>query len=389
MRCLGRVARVIFGLLLVAVVVSTNTKLLLRIRWEDVVQDDFLVGEPARIHDSNVHHRGRASETADLQEGGAPNKDTLVIGRRYSAKACHLSPPWGMPSEWTVQNSCVGKDIPSPFTTARHLTCDDDKPSDILRSNGVTVALLHFANPSMLLRQLQTFASYPMEVQKQLTILVVDDGSPPGLRSVDYISAGMYESHFRLRIAQITTDKAWNIGGARNLAFHIADTSSVFLLDLDMVVPLETMHSLLTWEVRNSSHSIAHRFNRRKPNGKTGKHPAVALLDTAAYWESGGCDEDFCGRYGFTDVHFWKRWKASERKVLRDRMKHFINEVDQIPCDETYIINPATLQNCTDTLKTLKLPSKNREPNRKLLQKKSVDGCWSNRFLRFQWVLQL
>mmetsp|Transcript_39311 Transcript_39311/g.95124 ORF Transcript_39311/g.95124 Transcript_39311/m.95124 type:complete len:387 (+) Transcript_39311:149-1309(+) len=386
MRCSGRVARVIFGLLLVSVVVSTNMKLLLKLRWEDVVKE-FLVEELARSHDSNIPG-GRATETIELQ-GGANTKDTLLIGRRYSAKACHLNPPWGMPSEWTVQNSCVGKDIRNPYTTAQHLTCDDDKPSDISRSNGVTVALLHFANPSMLLRQLQTFASYPMEVQKQLTILVVDDGSPPGLRSIDYIATSMYESHFRLRIAQITTNKAWNIGGARNLAFHIADTSKVFLLDLDMVVPLETMQALLTWEVRNATHAMAHRFNRRKPSGKTGKHPAVALMDAAAYWESGGCDEDFCGRYGFTDVHFWKRWKADEKRLLLDRMKQFINEVDQIPCDETYITNPATLQNCTDTLKTLKLPSKNREPNRKLLQKKSIDGCWSNRYLRFQWVLQL
>jgi hypothetical protein len=163
----------------------------------------------------------------------------------------------------------------------------------------------------------------------------------------------------------------------------------VLLLDLDMMVPIETMEVVLTWETRNSSHIMAHKLNRRRPNGNAGRHPAVSLLDAEAYWESGGCDEDFCGRYGFTDVHFWKRWKAEKRRVVLNRMSRFIIEVEHSACDSTYITNPEAYKNCNESLNTMQLPIKDLEPNRKLMNQKLQTGCWSHRYLRFAWTMQL
>lgn len=337
-----------------------------------------------------MRHSNTTAATSNYsEESSSTTNSPLLIGMMHSDKACVLDPPWGMPSKWSPERACTGRPVASPFSTAKHLTCDD-KPSKIDRSDsGLTVALLHFANPSMLRRQLDSFASYPVDIQKQLTILIIDDGSPQGLRAKEYISDHIQSSHFRIRIALITTDLAWNIGGARNLAFHIVDTWRVLLLDLDMIVPIETMQAVLTWETRNSTHIMAHKFNRLRPNGKTGRHPAVSLLDVEAYWESGGCDEDFCGRYGFTDVHFWKRWQAKKGRVVLNKMKMFIVEVEQNACDATFITSPAAHQTCIESFNGLQLPSKNSDPNRQLIMKKIQTGCWSPSYLRFAWMIQL
>ena len=134
---------------------------------------------------------------------------------------------------------------------------------------------------------------------------------------------------------------------------------------------------------------MAHKFNRRRPDGTTGKHPAVTVIDAEAYWICGGCDEDFCGRYGFTDVHFWKRWKADSRRLLKTHMKLFIEEVDQSSCDEKYIKNKEALKMCTNARTAIKIPDKSKDRNKKMLYQKSNDGCWSNKYLRFAWKVDL
>eukprot|EP00980_Cylindrotheca_fusiformis_P023139 scaffold10188_cov75-Cylindrotheca_fusiformis.AAC.1 len=315
----------------------------------------------------------------------------LVVGEMYSDKPCVLDPPWGMPSSWSLEKACSGNRTKRPFTTATHLSCED-KPSKIERSDpGLTVALLHYANPSMLRRQLDTFASYPVEVQKLLTLLIVDDGSPQGLRAREYISDDYVStSHIRLRVALITTDLAWNIGGARNLALHIVDTEKVLLLDLDTLIPVEAMEQILTLETRNSSHAMAYKFNRRLSNGKTNVHPAVSLLDVDAYWESGGCDEDFCGHYGKTDSHFFSRWSRNKEHLVLLKEEVFIVTVQgQKACASRYITDADEYNTCVSSRHALQLPPKNATSNAELLLRKEQSGCWSPSYLRFAWTIQL
>jgi hypothetical protein len=320
------------------------------------------------------------------------SRAVIQLGREYSARACWLDPPWGMGKSLTEacsSNSSIYN------TSATQLSCFDKPLSNVVSRTPthdmprVTIALLYFAKPAMLMRQLENFESYPLEIRRLLTILVVDDGSPEGLQASEYISRGRLDNaDLRLRLAHITTDKAWNIGGARNLAFYLADTPEVLLLDLDMLIPQETMEAALKWTTKNQTHIIAHRFNRRTPNGETRKHPAVALLDTSAYWESGGCDEDFCGSYGFTDVHFWWRWKKDKARIQWDHMDTFIMEFDGAPCNSSYIKPVEKQQKCEGTYESLQKPIKDKEPNRLKIKRKISTGCWSNRFLRFRWVLK-
>jgi hypothetical protein len=331
---------------------------------------------------------------------------TNRIGKEYSARACWLEPAWGD----TTNGSCVGRKPAIPTTTATHLTChtdddDEDKSPMMINpqlhhrpSNNLTIALLYFAKPALLFRQLEEFSKYPTEIQQRLTVWIIDDGSPPGLRVTDYINRSAYnnyESVFRLRVARITTETDWNIGGARNLAFFLIDkeapagtTTNVLLLDLDMLVPPETIETVGTWETRNATHKFAHRFNRRKADGSAKTHPAMAVLDSQAYWQSGGCDEDFCGHYGFTDDHFWHRWKLDPKRIRVDHLDVFLVALDLNACNSTYLINQRHYETCKTARGKLQNPSKKLKRNHGLFKDKIKKGCWSNKYLRFRWMIE-
>jgi hypothetical protein len=313
---------------------------------------------------------------------------SINVGTEYSDAACWLEPAWGMISHSENEACASGTNSSSSsfYSNATQLTCAD-KPTITTRSHlGLTIALLYYAEPAMLLLQLENFASYPNEVRQQLTILIVDDGSPEGLRATEYL--GDYDSFFRLRIARIITDKDWNIGGARNLAFFLADTQRALLLDLDTVVPLETMKAALSWKTQDYRGLVmAHRFNRN--DGKTiALHPAVTLMDVEAYWGSGGCDEDFVGSYGYTDIHFWHRWDKDARRVQQHHRDVYILEVEHTACNSTLIKSHGKKQKCRDVHESLQKPHKGSTTNRRRRDRKVKSECWSNRYLRFRWMLE-
>ena len=62
----------------------------------------------------------------------------------------------------------------------------------------------------------------------------------------------------------MTEDLAWNIGGARNLAVHLAATAAVLLLDVDALLPAEVAGAIVGLPLRSASAApLAHRFNRK------------------------------------------------------------------------------------------------------------------------------
>jgi hypothetical protein len=317
---------------------------------------------------------------------------TIVIPTRvYGAQACSLVPAWGRPPS-TGPTSCVGK-APLAFanTTATFLTCDTtDTPTLKPRTHpGVTIALLYFAKPALLFRQLEVFATYPASVQSTLTLLIIDDGSPDGLRASNYLNVTSYPSLFRIRLARITTEIDWNIGGARNLAFYLVDTPKTLLLDIDIIVPWPAMEAALSWPLVDpkTGTQLAHRFNRRRPDGSENKHPAVCMIRTEAYWENGGCDEDFCGSYGFTDIHFWFRWKADKSKAMVDHLDVFLEEFEMAACDPA-VLGEARSASCKSVRSKQVMPNRKLKKNHALYKSKTKKGCWSNRFLNFRWMLE-
>jgi hypothetical protein len=387
------------------------------------------------------------SRSKDLKKDSAGDTSswmgaTHLGGREYNLQ-CWLDPAWGRPSlspslSSSLKNgdnsnvTCVGKHPVVANTNATSLTCGEKNDSNNNTShapivvpsppqrrvlqNGITIALLYYARPSMLLHHLETLASYPLELQQQLTLLIIDDGSPIGLRATDYMDRSHFQTTLsvRIRITRVTRDIAWNIGGARNLAFYLVDTSKVLLLDLDMMVPVETMTEVLTspsWSTMNGTLELAHRFNRKRLNGKAQKHPAVSVLDVASYWKSGGCDEDFVGQYGYTDVHFWHRWRLDPIRRVVEHPTTFIHEIhhedycsvewlakgmniqDKEKDTTTTTTTTTTLhqleQTCRTALAALKVPGKwGQQFNKIKIRQKMETGCWSNLFLRFPWKVE-
>lgn len=209
--------------------------------------------------------------------------------------------------------------------------CDDVRT----QSNAtLTVALLYYDQPTLLKKQLAVINTYP-----RVAVIVIDDASSE--------PASVEEP---VRVYRILDDKKWNIGGARNLAFHVAPTRRVLLLDIDTIAPRSVILTLMKFQG-------THRFNRQRPNGTFKISPAAALIDRDAYWRAGGCDEDFVGHYGYTDVHFWYRfganWTFHEDLVL-------------------YEIEHAHERRDTRV-------------NRHLLYRKKSAGSWSNDYLRFRF----
>ena len=318
--------------------------------------------------------------------GLSPVTGLLEVGdddngnRRIHDHVCSLQPAWGATGDGTNggEEVCVGSKPSTPYTAATHLTCpgngngvleggllpprssrhqhavslssrrnlrvttttgsnrtivsDEDSFTNhgIIEKNPtkkVIIALLYYAKPSGLIDQLKMFESYSEEVKERLTVLIIDDGSPTGLRASEYFDPSndshtqqlQFQSLPEIKIARITEDIPWNIGGARNLAFeliasYISPRSKVLMLDLDMFVDGDTMSKIIALpttvrsgpeqetkeggEEEEDKFRIAHKFNRIFESGRKQEHAAITLINADTYWRIGGCDEDFVGNYG-------------------------------------------------------------------------------------------
>jgi glycosyltransferase involved in cell wall biosynthesis len=236
---------------------------------------------------------------------------------------------------------------------------------------------------------LEQFTSYPKDLREQLTLLVVDDGSPSGLKAQEYITLS-HRQLLRIRIARVQINKPWNTPGARNLAFHVADTANVLMIDSDLLVPLETMRAVLTWKIlqqeqQDDHHHVAHQFNRTRLDGTYKTHPSASYISVNAYWASGGCEEDFSGNYGSEDVAFWYHFEKHKNNQIVEHSEIFLHQFDKEPCEG--VVPISMKKACREA--RIQLPALPRyiEVNQARFYSRIQKGCWSNRFLRFPWVL--
>lgn len=104
------------------------------------------------------------------------------------------------------------------------------------------------------------------------------------------------------------------------------------------------------------------------------------------YWTIGGCDEDFVGHYGQTDVHYNKR---ASRLVTAGKLRIQVHEnvvltelLHGSPC--ALVSNNTTT--CEDAISKWVAPTRDTSHNKKVLAHKLKRDCWSNDFLRFSWT---
>ena len=422
-----------------------------------------------------IVHQWRGDSSSDPIGASTLYNPTLNYGSIPST-ACRLDPPWGgttMPNhdnnvaaQPRESENCSGPHPSHSSTTAVRLTCpsDDDKAHSMPSSTStvhprIAVVLLYYASPAMLLRQLHHYAHDLLEndpsLQQSLTLLIVDDGSPLGLRADDYINnenpphhpqrqsdgttvgvEDYYKMIPNLHLVQIDTDLPWNQPGARNLAMHLLGTLygpdlMVIVLDLDLLLPLSVLQSILSGTETSSSSSsssspmMAHTFNRTRQDGLTYKeHPSAMALTVQDWWRgAGGMDEDFTGHYGSDDSAFWWKWQATvtdpttqqesqqqppqterggNNNHLNDQRRQTLFHSDWIlqeyklekgECDATWIPNIVQQQRCEQAKQQQQQKQhkpKNsdiRDDNLNLvkLKRKRKSGCWSSTYLRFPW----
>ena len=313
-----------------------------------------------------------------------------------------LQPRWGgaeaCGSSWLQQKQrgIAGgslSHVPSCRTT-NALSIGQEARQDRSR---ITLVILSYASPALLLNHLETIRSYSKQTRRALDVLVIDDGSPPGLDAAPFVTPHHAEGLHSLKVVSISEDLAWNIGGARNLAFHLAATTRVLLLDADTVLPSEMIEATMALAHHNfhgnSSIALMHKFNRRRPWGELKIHPAAMLIGTAQYWQTGACDEDFVGHYGYTDVHFTHRARQMRRagRLAVQKNTHIVlKEVaNMAPCDPAVLPRNGTLQHsCHAAADMLGSElSRDAQLNQRLFEHKQRTGCWSNSYLRFSWAV--
>lgn len=261
----------------------------------------------------------------------------------------------------------------------------------------LTFFFIYFNDHHHLAHQLKSWISYGKAVLDQIQFVIVDDCSASGHTAAEFLQANNNQdggilakkTTFELDIViyKIDQNLMWNIGGARNLGFWMANTPWIFMSDTDTQVPPETMHFILQKITDNSSRTTAppvYTFFQRIRESGFKPHPAVMLIRKQDYWKVGGCDEDFVGSYGWTDPHF--RYKVQEDPTLRAIKAHKemdelgippLREMsDEIDCPETIV--------CLEKFHGEKAP-KMPETNEAKFKLKSEGGKWSNEVLRYTW----
>jgi hypothetical protein len=154
-------------------------------------------------------------------------------------------------------------------------------------------------------RHVEAWSRFSAEIRRRVVFLVIDDGSPAPDDAASLLLT--CQAAVRTVVVRVTEDIAWNIGGARNLIFTVAPTELVFSVDADQLLPQNLVEWALTRKYRATLDNchIVRGFPRILQSGRKFRvHPGVMLASKTSYWRVGGCDEDFVGHYGHTDVHF-------------------------------------------------------------------------------------
>jgi len=220
----------------------------------------------------------------------------------------------------------------------------------------LTFIVTYYNQGSMLSRLIDGWESWPGDLKRRVRFLIVDDGA--AVQAIDHARPRTID----LAIYRVLEDKYCNIGGARNLGTTVAETEWILHTDMDHVTPAEAAVGMLDLVEKNERR--IYKFIRRdRRTGKTKIHPGTMLLTRSMYWEVGGCDEDFVGNYGQTDIHFFYRADRIVQTEFREDIMLEFDEEGEAP-----------------TIDRSKL-----EPNAKLLEEKKANGNWSKDFVRFEW----
>jgi len=139
-----------------------------------------------------------------------------------------------------------------------------------------------------IVEHLTLWKSYSEEAQQQLKIVIIDDHS-------DKVVNIQPDFSLNLNIVRVDQDIYWNLPGARNLAFKLADDDWCVSLDMDHFLSPKVIEEILKLEKHMGT---VYRFQRTR-NGKPHTvHRDSFIIHKKDFWDMGGYDEDMCGCRG-------------------------------------------------------------------------------------------
>jgi len=124
-------------------------------------------------------------------------------------------------------------------------------------------------------------------LEQGLKTVIVDDCSKEPLGPLDGV-----------KVVTVTDDIKWNQPGARNLGFHISD-GWILCADIDHLVTKENMEQLENTELKRG---CVYYLGREDTNSVN-----IYVIHKDDFEKIGGYDEDFCGNYGYDDIHFYNK----------------------------------------------------------------------------------
>lgn len=166
----------------------------------------------------------------------------------------------------------------------------------------LTIVIPYYKNVNTLEYQLKIWKEYPSDIE----VILVDDGSPIGFKAEDVIKRNGIPANFKLY--RILTDLPWNIAQARNIGMFNAVSKWGIWLDIDHIIPPETIKSILNWELNDS---YIYSFGRIHHVTKVAENPhkEIHMMLTKSYIDLKGFDESFAGHYSFAETNLMRRLK--------------------------------------------------------------------------------
>ena len=167
----------------------------------------------------------------------------------------------------------------------------------------ITLVFTYYENPEMLRQQVIYWRGYLKKIADRVKIIIVDDGSTNYLAENEFNKFNKYTTLSGLDVSlyRIKEDIYQNTVGARNLGFTQAPEGWVFNLDMDHIVPSESMENLLQ-QLDGLCPSCYYLPDRRAMVNldeykNIWRHSDTFIMQRKTFWKIGGYNERYVGYY--------------------------------------------------------------------------------------------